>query len=106
ARLANRRTSPAVKSVRTAIAWPMSNDPPFATLNHAVSDSKNPQESNNQRFGIRPYSVERVNSPAICLDRLLVGLLGGFQPDKLAKPLRVTMTASMHASVSRGRKRR
>jgi hypothetical protein len=36
--LANRRTSPAVKSVRTAIAWPMANDPPFATFNHFAGD--------------------------------------------------------------------
>ena len=27
-----------VKSVRTAIAWPMANDPPFATLNHFAVD--------------------------------------------------------------------
>ena len=33
----------------------------------------------------RPYSVERVNSPPIALDHLLVGLMGGFQPDKLAR---------------------
>src|SRR5215469_7424790 len=39
ARLANRRTSPAVKSVRTATAWPMANDPPFASLNHFAADS-------------------------------------------------------------------
>jgi hypothetical protein len=30
----------------------MANDPPFATLNHAASDSRIPRESNNQRFGI------------------------------------------------------
>ena len=33
----------------------------------------------------KPYSVERVNSPAIILDHLLVGMIGGFQPDKLAR---------------------
>jgi len=35
----------------------MANDPPFATLNHAVSDSKIPQESNNQRFGITAEEI-------------------------------------------------
>jgi hypothetical protein len=38
ARLANRRTSPAVNSVRTAIASPVANDPPFATLNDFADD--------------------------------------------------------------------
>ena len=33
----------------------------------------------------KPYSVERVNSPAINLDHLLIGMVGGFQPDKLAR---------------------
>jgi len=38
ARLAIRRNSPELKSVRTANAWPMANDPPFATLNHFAAD--------------------------------------------------------------------
>ena len=33
----------------------------------------------------KPYSVEHVNSPAINLDHLLIGMVGGFQPDKLAR---------------------
>src|SRR6516165_7759324 len=52
ARLANRRTSPAVKSVRTATAWPMANDPPFASLNHLAADSGIPPESGIQRLSI------------------------------------------------------
>src|SRR5262249_36957707 len=31
------------------------------------------------------YRVERMNRPAIDLDHLLVGLVGGLQPDKLAR---------------------
>ena len=30
----------------------MANDPPFAALNHVVSDSKIPKESDNRRVGI------------------------------------------------------
>ena len=33
----------------------------------------------------KPYSVERVNSSAINLDHLLIGMVGGFQLDKLAR---------------------
>jgi hypothetical protein len=32
-----------------------------------------------------PYRVERMNRPSIDLDHLLVGLVGGLQPDKLAR---------------------
>ena len=32
-----------------------------------------------------PYRVERMSRPPVDLERLLVGLVGGFQPDKLAK---------------------
>jgi hypothetical protein len=32
-----------------------------------------------------PYTVERISRPAIALDHLLVGLVGGLQPDKLAR---------------------
>jgi hypothetical protein len=31
-----------------------------------------------------PYRVERVNRPPVDLEHLLIGLVGGFQPDKLA----------------------
>jgi hypothetical protein len=34
-----------------------------------------------------PYRVERMNRPAVDLEHLLVGLVGGFQPDKLSKSL-------------------
>ena len=47
------RTSPAVKSIRTAIAWPMANDPPFANLNHLQAICGSPRESPTQRVGIR-----------------------------------------------------
>ena len=33
----------------------------------------------------RPYRVERVNNSAVDLDHLLVGLIGGFQPDKVGR---------------------
>jgi len=32
-----------------------------------------------------PYRVERVNQPPVDLEHLLIGLVGGFQPDKVAK---------------------
>jgi hypothetical protein len=32
-----------------------------------------------------PYTVERMGRPAIALDHLLVGIVGGFQPDKFAR---------------------
>jgi hypothetical protein len=32
-----------------------------------------------------PYRVERMSRSPVDLERLLVGLVGGFQPDKLAK---------------------
>ena len=35
-----------------------------------------------------PYTVERLSRPAIALDYLLVGLVGGLQPDKLARSFR------------------
>jgi hypothetical protein len=41
------------KSVRTAIAVPMANDPPFATLNHVAGDLGIPSESALLRIGIR-----------------------------------------------------
>src|SRR5215471_6831710 len=34
------------------MAWPMANDPPFATLNHFVADLGIPEESATARFGI------------------------------------------------------
>jgi hypothetical protein len=34
-----------------------------------------------------PYRVERMNRPAVDLEYLLVGLVGGFQPDKLSRSL-------------------
>src|SRR6202035_5348144 len=40
------------KSVRTAIAVPMANDPPFATLNHVAGDLGIPSESALLRIGI------------------------------------------------------
>ena len=43
--------SSAVKSVRTAIAWAMINDPPFATLNLPVI-CESSRESGTQRVGI------------------------------------------------------
>jgi len=33
----------------------------------------------------KPYVVERIGRPAVSVDHLLVGLVGGFQPDKLAR---------------------
>lgn len=56
-RLANRRTSPLVQSVRTAIARPIANDPPFATLNHCAGDLGIPRESINRRIGITPLRI-------------------------------------------------
>jgi hypothetical protein len=35
------------------MAWPMANDPPFATLNHFVADLGIPEESATARFGIK-----------------------------------------------------
>jgi hypothetical protein len=32
-----------------------------------------------------PYRVERMGRPAVAVDHLLVGVVGGMQPDKLAK---------------------
>jgi hypothetical protein len=32
-----------------------------------------------------PYTVERMSRPAIAVDHLLIGVVGGFQPDKLAR---------------------
>src|SRR2546430_11318586 len=32
-----------------------------------------------------PYTVERMGRPPLALDHLLVGLVGGLQPDKLAR---------------------
>jgi hypothetical protein len=34
-----------------------------------------------------PYRVERINRPPVDLEHLLIGLVGGFQPDKLVKSL-------------------
>src|SRR5271170_2696298 len=51
-RCATRRTSPLVQSVRTTMARPMANDPPFATLNHFTDDLGIPSESVSLRIGI------------------------------------------------------
>src|SRR6185503_14728896 len=51
-RVARRRSFWLEKSVRTAIAVPMANDPPFATLNHVAGDLGIPSESALLRFGI------------------------------------------------------
>ena len=32
-----------------------------------------------------PYSIERIGRPPLLIDHLLVGLVGGFQPDRLAR---------------------
>jgi hypothetical protein len=48
-----------VYSVRTAMARPMANDPPFATLNHFEGDSRT-GESDFLRIGIsrsRPLTL-------------------------------------------------
>src|SRR5271154_1023084 len=57
-RCATRRTSPLVQSVRTTMARPMANDPPFATLNHFTDDLGIPSESVSLRIGIIPFAVE------------------------------------------------
>src|SRR4249920_2966640 len=51
-RVARRRSFWLEKSVRTAIAVPMANDPPFATLNHVAGDLGIPSESALLRIGI------------------------------------------------------
>jgi Protein of unknown function (DUF3987)/Primase C terminal 2 (PriCT-2) len=33
----------------------------------------------------KPHRVERIGRPSVAIDHLLVGLVGGFQPDKLAR---------------------
>jgi Protein of unknown function (DUF3987) len=35
----------------------------------------------------KPYNVERVNRPPVDVQHLLVGVTGGFQPDKLVRSL-------------------
>ena len=35
----------------------------------------------------RPYVVERMGRPPVVLDHLLIGVVGGIQPDKLASML-------------------
>src|SRR6266516_1043555 len=38
-----------------------------------------------EAWNSNPYTVERMNRPSINVDHLLVGLVGGLQPDKLAR---------------------
>ena len=38
-----------------------------------------------QSWNGKAYSVERMGRPSITIDHLLIGVLGGFQPDKLAR---------------------
>jgi hypothetical protein len=58
-----RRSFRLEKSVRTAIAVPMANDPPFATLNHVAGDLGIPSESALLRIGIsgNPALTARVH---------------------------------------------
>ena len=49
----------AEKSVRTAIAVPMANDPPFATLNYVAGDLGIPSELALLRIGIRSSILKR-----------------------------------------------
>src|SRR5579863_5180248 len=62
-RCATRRTEPLVSSVRTTMARPMANDPPFATLNHFTGDLGIPLESDSLRIGIRHGFID-----GVCLD--------------------------------------
>jgi len=34
----------------------------------------------------KPYRVERQNRPPVSVPHLLVGVVGGFQPDKMTRP--------------------
>ena len=36
-----------------------------------------------EAYGGRGYTVERVNHPSLSIDRLLIGVIGGIQPDRL-----------------------
>ena len=38
-----------------------------------------------QSWNGKAYSVERMGRPSIAIDHLLIGVLGGFQPDKLTR---------------------
>jgi uncharacterized protein DUF3987 len=44
------------------------------------------------------YTVERMGRPPIAVNHLLVGVVGGLQPDKLARSFRGITTACMHGS--------
>jgi hypothetical protein len=65
------RTSPLYsstqrRSVRTAIAVPMANDPPFATLNHVAGDLGIPSESALLRVGIIHSLSRRDHAAQAC----------------------------------------
>src|SRR5207344_3157413 len=72
-RVARRRSFWLEKSVRTAIAVPMANDPPFATLNHVAGDLGIPSESALLRIGIThpsnrvcKRSISAADTSAVC----------------------------------------
>jgi hypothetical protein len=50
-----------------------------------------------------PYTVERMQRAPIVVSHLLIGVVGGLQPDKLARSLRGTSTACMHGFFLPGR---
>src|SRR5215211_9562506 len=47
-RLANSRSVALVQSVRSSMARPMANDPPFATLNHSAADLGTPESQTSR----------------------------------------------------------
>jgi hypothetical protein len=54
-------------------------------LNHARYSGGTDKEFWLEAWNGKPYNVERVNRPPVDVQHLLVGVTGGFQPDKLAR---------------------
>ena len=66
---------PAVQSVRTAIAWPMANDPPFATLNQFVADLGIPESRALRGLVFKPDASKGLTGP-LCNQLLARSALG------------------------------